>query len=242
MIFSAIEFVPNGREDQRRAVTLRSEPYAQHQSLWNLFDLPKASPRPFLFRFRDEEAGVRFWMLSDVEPKSCAPAWQIRSKTFAPSLSAGDEFSFELRVNATTSVRRPGQRGLRVDVIADGLKATPAGERPALRAQLVHCGLPAWLAKRAGSMGFELAPRPAPSVAKAKIEGLPPCVVHRYEVWHLDKSRRNEVTLGVSDLAGRLRVTDTERFNRTIATGVGHGKGFGLGMFLLKRIHCLDSV
>ena len=236
MIFSDVQFVPQGREEKRLAVRLRAEPYAQHQSLWKLFDLPDGSPRPFLFRFRDHEEGVRFWLLSDSVPKSPGRAWQIRTKPFAPSFATGDELSFELRVNATTSISRPGRRGLRVDVIAHGLKAADVTDRPAARAQLVHRGLPAWLAKRGLSLGFELIPRPTSGEADEATADVPACAVRRYEVWRLGKSRRNEVTLGVSDLAGRLRVTDVRRFVAAVSAGIGHGKGFGLGMFMLRRV------
>lgn len=225
MIFSELKLIGVGREARRMATQLRASPYAQHQALWKLFAREPGSQRPFLFREAVTSDAPTYWMLSESAPQA-GDLWSARSRPYDPQFRSGDRLQFELRANPTISRRIQGERGKRVDLIGERLKDLPAETRAEDRARLVSEDLPQWLRDRGVRNGFAL--------ADAADEGTASTAVH-YRRWRFDGRGSRPLTLGVAEFCGVLQVTDAEAFARCVREGLGHGKGFGLGMWMLRR-------
>lgn len=225
MIFSEVRIVPQDRESRRLGAQVMASPYAQHQQLWMLFDRPHGVARPFLFRHRLEAEIPTFWMLTEEVPDRVRAPWKIRSREFAPRLASGDILRFELRANPTVSRRVEGRRGERVDLVGELLKEEAPARRAEARQRIVHEVLPRWLAERGSRNGFELA---------KGADDMPDVACH-YDRWRFSKAGGAEITLGVADFSGTLRVIDPYAFLECVRSGLGHGKSFGLGMWVLRR-------
>jgi CRISPR system Cascade subunit CasE len=179
-----------------------------------------------------------------------------------PSLfTLGDQFRFSLRVNPTKSVdatelreykeqggkprnesKTQDHKTRRVDVIWDArCKALERDPRPPDERSWTNDGVvleaaTQWLSERATrpkhELGFELVPDTL--------------LVERYERALHPKHQRqgvrsredfsNAKKFSTLDLAGLLKVTDVEKFQQTLTNGIGHGKAFGCGLLLIRRV------
>lgn len=225
---SQVTFRAGSRDQLRSLNTLREQPYAQHQALWRFFDAPEGTPQPFLFRRVewDSQLAIRFLMLSAEQPGRDADGWHIESKRYQPQLEVGQRFRFSVRLNPTRSERTEVQRGKRArgkrqDYVMSRLQELGIGrdQRALERQRIVHEELPEWLKGRSARCGFELLH----------------CETERFEVCRMRKGD-HDVTLSVADFSGVLGVRDVDAFTRVAQQGIGHGRSFGLGLLLLKRL------
>ncbi|GAB1407064.1 type I-E CRISPR-associated protein Cas6/Cse3/CasE [Thermomonas brevis] len=228
MIFSELKWATDSRDGRRRANQLRQSPYIQHQALWSLFQRPQGSIAPFLFRHETAADDPTFWMLSETAPHDGNGDWRIRSRPFAPQLAEGDQLQFQLRANPSISVPRDAtgnsrSRGIRTSLIGHVLARC---DDNANRGKVVSDALLDWLGERGERNGFAL---------ETTADGIIDCMVEQPRHWRFSGRDRRPMTLAVADFVGRLRVTDAERFTACIREGLGHGKRFGLGMWLLRR-------
>jgi CRISPR system Cascade subunit CasE len=240
MIFSELQLRVLDLPTRRRANSLRDSQYAQHQALWTLFDQPAGAVAPFLFREQIDAKVPTFWTLSDSAPHDHEHAWSIRSRPFAPQFASGDLLQFELRANPTITQRSDAQRaatarnerrGKRAGLIGALLQTIEPEQRREQRVALLQQRLPQWLAERGARHGFELVPETD--------EGFP-CLVGHHQRWRFKGKHDRVVTLGVADFSGVLRVADATAFAACVRQGLGHGKRFGLGMWMLRRARGQD--
>lgn len=225
--FSRLTLQANNREELKQLNSLRESPYAQHQALWRLFDATPGSRQPFVFRKMDSEivSVLRLLVVSKEAPNN-QNGWQVESKPYHPQMQVGDRFNFSVRLNPTRS--EPSKdtmpngrrtRGKRQDFVISRLHQLqpPKEQRAAERQRIVHEELPQWLAKKAEKNGFFIED----------------CAVERYAVQRTRKNE-HEVTLGMADFSGILRVTDKNLLRHALLNGLGHGRSFGMGLLLLK--------
>ena len=185
-----------------------------HRQMWKLLEAPAGAGRDFLFRVEDDERPPRALVLSDRPPRLDDARWRVETRPFAPDLRAGDALAFSLRANAT--VKRDGKRH---DIVRD---AALSGRYPAdaTREVLASQVGPDWLRQRSEALGFGLR-----AVAASRYTG------HR--AW-----RRDQPPLRMSslDFDGTLEVLDVARFLTTLRRGIGHARGFGCGLLLIRRL------
>ena len=232
--FSEAVFRPGSPADARELGLLNSDVDMQHKTLWRLFSCPPGTPRPFLYRQRIDEAasgdrGARFWLLSDAPPQAPDVRWQVRTKRYAPRFRNGQRLRFELRIAPSVSrvdPRRPTPAGKRVppstrfDPVALALMALPESERAGERRRWIDGKLALWLRDKAARCGFTW---PDADVTLV-----------RYEPATQARSRRENVRFSVADFSGTLEVTDVDAFTAAALQGIGHQRGFGCGLLLLK--------
>ncbi len=72
--------------------------YVMHQWLWDLF--PGGKERQFLYRREELQGAFRFFVLSQEQPAASA-IFDVQTRPFAPTLSAGQTLRFNLRANPT---------------------------------------------------------------------------------------------------------------------------------------------
>ena len=226
MHFSLI--TPTPGQERSAAPEWTAGAYAEHQWLWRFLPAPPGMPRSFLFRRRDVDGLPRFYVVSDREPVSPSPHWQVQSKPYAPELEAGDCVAFELRANPVVTTRNAAGKAARHDVVMQEktrlLKernlacwadwSTP--DRPALP-ELVQQTCTAWLQARSERLGAAVDP------ASLRVDG--------YEQ-HRGKGGALRIT--TVDFSGHLRVGDAAALRQALFAGVGHAKAFGCGLLLLR--------
>jgi len=230
---------PGAKEAVAR--TFPTTVHVDHQFLWRFFPTADGVARDFLFR-RIEPAGSErqplFFCVSARPAVAPHPAWQVDVREYAPQVRAGDRLHFDLRVNPTQAHKRDG-RPVRDDVVMHAKKRimaehgahrwaeVPAAGRPALY-ELAHKAVRGWLGD-AGRPG--LAARHGFAVVDGEFR------VNGYRQHRLPRGDgKKDITLSTVDLSGTLQVIDPGRFERALLGGIGHGKAFGCGLLLVRRI------
>lgn len=224
MYFSLI--APRDRLVRQTAYEGPTGPYAEHQWLWRFFPAESGTQRDFLFRRRDIEGVPRFYVVSQRIPQSPSDAWQVRTKPYAPTVSAGQRLQFELRANPVVT-RSDNGKSVRHDVVMQAKKRLLAEQgltrwsewngahKPALYQLVAEAGH-AWLQARGQRLGF--------SVDEASL------IVEGYQQ-HVG---RDNLRFSTVDYSGQLTVTDPARFGDVLCRGIGRAKAFGCGLLLIR--------
>lgn len=211
---------------------LQGDAYGNHQLLWRLF--PESDTRPFLFRQElERDVGIRdetprglplFYVLSGIEPKPVPGLLRCDTKPFNPVLVEGQRLAFHLRANPTVAKRdEQARNSRRHDVLMDAKAAARSEgivDTGTLRERMDEAGR-AWLMDedRAARCGYALDTEPQ---------------VSRYQQ-HVHRRKGREIRFSSLDYEGLLTVTDPERFQATLARGIGHSRAFGCGLWLIRR-------
>lgn len=232
MFLSKVQVAPEGLDPHALQRLMQGNAYGNHQLLWQLF--PGQSERTFLFRQELERESRTerhprgmplFYVLSTVEPQSVPGLLECESKPFQPRLHTGQHLAFKLRANPVVARRQEGQqRSRRHDVLMDAKKAGRAeGLEDATAIQeRMDAAARDWLGDkdRAEQHGYRLLSEPQVSGYRQ----------------HAYRRKGGEIRFSSVDFEGSLEVSDPERFQRTLAEGIGRSKAFGCGLWLVRRI------
>jgi CRISPR system Cascade subunit CasE len=196
----------------------RSE--ASRRLVWTLFADRGDRKRDFLWR--EDHAG-RFYVLSSRPPQDNHKLFTVDTKEFEPALSVGDKLVFSLRANATVSRPRGDTKraGKRDDVVMAALKGVPTDARAAARKELIRREGLAWLRRQGLTGGFDF------NDGDVRVDGYQPLTIRG--------DGKSAVTISVIEFDGTLTVSDPNVFLAKVTRGFGRGKGFGLGLMLIRR-------
>lgn len=232
MFLAKVQVAPEGLDPNALRKLMQGNAYGNHQLLWQLF--PGQSERPFLFRQElERESRVEgqprglplFYVLSTVQPEPVPSLLACETKPFAPHLHTGQHLAFKLRANPVVARKEEGrQRSRRHDVLMDAKQASrEEGEADpaAIQARMDEAARQ-WLGdgERAERHGYRL-------IAEPHVSG------YRQ---HTYRRKGGEIRFSSVDFEGSLEVTDPERFQRTLAEGIGRSKAFGCGMWLVRKL------
>ena len=196
---------------------------AHHKLLWSAFADHPDRQRDFLWR---EDNGV-FTVLSQRPPGQSPVFEEPKTKEFAPELTPGDRLQFQLRVNATRTVKSkdlsPNGKPKRqhVDVTMDALLAITS-DRAAQRMPLAQKAGADWFESQGQRHGF-------------RVEA---CHVTDYSVLALPGyrgPRKGQPQFGILDMTGAVIVVEPETFLTKLSQGFGRAKAFGCGLMLIRR-------
>lgn len=206
----------------------KATPYSEHQWIWRFFPSGEDQRRDFIFRRDDLGETPRYYVVSKRPPVEFSPAWAVRTRPYAPILTAGQRLAFKLRANPVVSKRSGAGKVQRHDVVmqlkkqllaARGMSAwkewPKEDDRPA-QYDMVQRTCLDWLRARAAGNGFE--------VAEASVDA-----------YTQNKAGAREIQFSTVDYSGELVVTDLECFQRTLLNGLGHAKAFGCGLMLVRN-------
>ena len=228
MYFSLITPTPGQERDAAHEWTRGA--YLEHQWLWRFLPAPPGTPRSFLFRRRDVDGLPRFYVVSDREPISPSPHWQVQSKTYAPVLEVGDSLAFELRANPVVTTRNAAGKAARHDVVMQE-KTRLLKERQLTRwadwstpdrtplPELVRRTCGRWLKARCERLGVAL------DIEALSVEG-----------YEQHRGKNGELRFSTVDFSGLLRVVDAEALRLALHSGIGHAKAFGCGLLLIRPV------
>ncbi|HET9066222.1 MAG TPA: type I-E CRISPR-associated protein Cas6/Cse3/CasE [Gemmatimonadales bacterium] len=189
-----------------------------HAAVWRLFP-GDDKPRDFLFRVGTSRAdgALSYYVVSKRAPAPEPGVLEVEIKEYAPKLIVGETLAFSLRANPTVSRGEHGRRGKRHDVLMDAKRrASPDKREEAIQEAAIE-----WLVDRAPTIGLGI-----------DAEHI------RYDRYVQHLSRRSHgppLRFSSVDFDGVATVTDPSKLVVALFTGVGHSKGFGCGLLLIRR-------
>lgn len=202
-------------------------PYEVHAMVWRIFSDGSKKNRDFIYRMDLQERSPQIYAISTAEPVDLDGIWEIEQKEYRPSLRREQRLEFTLRANPIRTRRDDKGNQHRHDVVMDAkalleLSGCPPEARPT-EAVLVQREGVAWLASRADKLGFSI------DGELIRADGYRQ---HRFRKWNGGA----KVTISTIDFSGFLTVTDPERFEETLYSGVGPAKSFGCGLILVRPL------
>ena len=213
--FSKVRLVATAHQhDWLRNLARHGEAYRDHALIWKLFP-GDGLPRDFLFRSLTEQR--HYYVVSARPPTPQPGLFEVQSKPYLPHPEPGEWLQFDLRANPTISLPVEGSKSRRHDVLMHAKKRAASGTEPGIAVD--EAGRE-WILKRAGSWGLEMDQR---SLAQ-----------NSYRQHRLQREGRR-IEFSSLDYQGLARVTDTGRLQRALLEGIGHAKGFGCGLLLVRR-------
>lgn len=216
--FSHVRVQASLREnDWLRDLARHGEPYRDHALIWRLFPGDGAR-RDFIFRRLNDERS--YYVVSARAPQLDSGLFQVQSKPYAPQLGIGEWVRFDLRANPTVSVRREDGRSRRHDVLMNAKRGVSVDDREQL-AQVLEGAGRNWLQERAARWGLEI------KEGSVLQEG--------YRQQRL-KRKGGSIEYSSLDYQGVARVIDPQLLRQALVGGVGHGKGFGCGLLMVRRL------
>lgn len=228
MYFSVIR--PNERLLRQAAHDMAQSAYAEHQWLWRFFPSSADQSRDFTFRRHDAEQVPRFYVVSKRPPVAFSDAWEIKSRDYDPQLVEGQRLSFQLRVNPVITKKNAEGKSQRHDVVMQAKKQLldehglskwsdwqDGDDKPQLY-ELVQKKCIEWLQVRAANNGFTL--------VDASVDA--------YQQTRTGK-KDQQIRFSTVDFSGELIVQNPEIFQQVLFAGLGHAKGFGCGLLLVKK-------
>lgn len=216
--FSRVQLLASLRQnDWLRDMAKHGGPYRDHALIWKLFP-GDGMKRDFLFRRLEDERS--FYVVSARAPQSDSGLFHIQSKAYSPKLEAGETVRFDLRANPTISLRQADGRSRRHDVLMHVKHGATPEQREELALARETAGRD-WLLARAERWGMAIQP-----------ESL---LQNGYRQHRLRRKGHN-IEYSSLDYQGLAQVTDAERLRLALLEGVGHSKGFGCGLLLVRRI------
>jgi CRISPR system Cascade subunit CasE len=216
--FSHVRLVGHPQNnDWLRDLSRHGEPYRDHALIWRLFPGDGAS-RDFIFRRLDDDRS--YYVVSARPPSIDSGLFQIQTKAYNPQINPDEWVRFDLRANPTVSVRSGSGGSKRHDVLmhAKCQLSDPSGEQ---LANALEAAGKQWLLKRAEQWGLEVR---ADSVLQTG-----------YRQHKLSRKGKG-IEYSTLDYQGIARVIDSDRLTHALLAGVGHSKGFGCGLLLVKRV------
>lgn len=197
--------------------------YSIHKLVWSWFADSPDRRRDFLYRQEGSEGSLCFFTLSERPPVDRDGLWLVESKPFRPKLSEGQRLAFTTRVNPTLQRADGPAKGQRCDVVMDAkFRARSSGDPIEATPALVQDAVTKWLAARAERCGFSF--------------GTDDVAVDGYHQLRFSRRRgQPDIRITVVDVSGLLTVIHPVRFLATLCGGLGHAKGFGCGLTLIRR-------
>ncbi len=200
-----------------RRLSNYQEAYRDHTLVWRLFPGDDI-PRDFVFRRDNLNGTTIYYIVSRRAPKDVDRLFQVQSKPYLPRVTAGTHLHFDLRANPTISRRNENGVSRRHDVLMDAKRLVT--EPQMISAAMERAGHE-WIGERAPRWGLEIEQG---SVLQTGYRQ------HRLT----SKSRRIEFSS--LDFRGVANVTDPDLLQHALLEGVGHARGFGCGLLLVKRV------
>lgn len=216
---SRVTLLPQARlSGWHRQALQRGEVYRDHAVVWKLFP-GDGNERDFLFRAGGarSDGSLMYYVVSRREPSELAGALEVECKAYQPTFDAGDRLGFTLRANPTVSRGTGGTRSKRHDVLMDAKK----GKRGEDARTAMEVAAADWLVSRAEGVGLVV------DDSSMHFDG--------YRQHRCIRNGQAPLQFSSIDFHGIAVVRDPARLIEALFTGVGHSKGFGCGLLLVRR-------
>jgi len=226
MFFSRLSL----KEDAAKSLTFWQSlgtNYAVHQSIWKVFDRDAAAQRDFIYRIETVKGMPTIYTISARQPAQSDEIWSIQSKPYSPKLQKDQQLRFTARINPVVSKRDADGKQHRHDVVMEAktlLKREGKDYRETGRLyDLIRQEGARWMKNRSGIYGFVVAE--------------PSLFIDGYQQHRFTKEKgKHDISISTLDYSGILTVTDPDIMLNTLFTGIGHAKGFGCGLVMVRPL------
>lgn len=237
------------------ASQIAADPYRVHQALWQLFDLPAGSDRPFLYREYQRGGKTFYYLLSTEMPLQQHPFFSIQTKAFNPTFVKGQRLAFELRANPVATVTSEQGRSSRHDVLMMAKKSMieQGFDDPYSIDQAMYEAGVNWITQpsRMASWGVIIHPNLELTAytqhkfrrTKKDLETQIDAHAKRSTDSNADmpniskaKNKSRLIQFSSLDYEGALEIKDPEVFLEQMLKGFGKQKAFGCGLMLVRPL------
>lgn len=218
--FSRVQLIARPRDNPTLyRLGAHGEAYRDHALVWQLFP-GDGVPRDFVFRREDDEQGSPlYFVVSRREPQPVPELFRLQAKPYSPRLAVGEIVRFTLRANPTVSLPIAGGRSKRHDVLMHA-------KRQAASALSVSDAMDAagqaWIVSRAPKWGLDMQPGH---------------ILQSGYRQHRLRNKGRSIEYSSVDYQGIARVVDPALLLQALLGGVGHSKGFGCGLLMVRRAY-----
>lgn len=241
-LFVTEQIRPQYKNDAQGADATTQNPYRVHQALWQLFDLPSNSPRPFLYREYEQGGQLFYYVLSTIKPKTDHPYFLVQTKAFNPKFHEGQRLAFELRANPVVTIKNEAGKSSRHDVLMQAKKSMIEqgfDDAYSIDQAMFDAGVD-WITqfKRMQSWGVVIHPN---------LE-LSAYMQHQFRRTREDITQQNQadtakkgtvnkrIQFSSLDYTGALEIQDAALFYEQLLQGFGKQKAFGCGLMLVRPL------
>lgn len=223
--FSRVMLLPATRAtDWHRDAMGGGELRRDHAAVWRLFP-GDGMVRDFLFRtgVPRGDGAAQYYVVSRRRPVAIPGELEVETKVYRPAFAAGERIAFSLRANPTVSRGERGRRGQRHDVLMNAKRiGKESGKSPDEIQEAIATAAREWLLKRSDAIGLVI------DGESLRFDG------YRQQV---SGRRGGDVQrLSTVDFDGAGTVSDPALLLEALFTGLGHSKGFGCGLLLVRSI------
>lgn len=243
-LFVTEQIRPQYKNDEQGADVTTQNPYRVHQALWQLFDLPSNSSRPFLYREYEQGGQLFYYVLSSMKPKKDHPYFLVQTKAFNPQFLKGQRLAFELRANPVVTIKNEVGKSSRHDVLMQAKKLTidqGFDDTYSIDQAMFDAGVD-WITqpKRMQSWGVVIHPNLELSAYTQHQFRRTKEDIAQQNQNQTDTQRKTAVNKRIQfsslDYTGALEIQDTEIFYEQMLQGFGKQKAFGCGLMLVRPL------
>lgn len=217
----------NAARNHLRDLSRHGDAYRDHCLIWKLFS-GYGAKRDFLFRRRQQPGPLSYYVVSERPPQPLPELFALQTKAYHPQLAAGEGFRFELQANPTVSrkygspVHGTRQPSKRHDVLMDA-KSNHRGKALAapLEGNSIADAALTWLLQQGARCGMEVQPG---------------SVLTNAYTQHRIVAKGRNIRFSSIDYCGVAQVTDPALLKTALLQGIGHARGFGCGLMLVRRM------
>lgn len=201
--------------------------YSFHRTIWTFFADKNSRKRDFLYRVETSRGMPTFFVVSERQPEQKLDLWNIETKFYGPQLRVGQRLAFVLRANPVVTKKNEDGKHKRHDLVMETrikLKNSgkPSKDWPA-RPEIIQKEGYAWLSGKVKKLGFSI------TETEIRVDG--------YRQYRFYKANRQPpILISTLDFFGLLTVTEPEIFLKALYSGIGHSKGLGCGLLMIKRV------
>jgi CRISPR system Cascade subunit CasE len=217
--FSKVQLARQPRDRELlRSLGCHGDAYLDHALIWRLFPGDGAK-RDFLFRRHEQEGGpLSYYVVSQRVPQPVPEMLAVQSKPYQPQLAVGDWLHFDLRANPVVTRKTEGGNSHRHDVVMD---AKRQAEQSDTRNEAMNAAALQWLSARAPEWGLALREESVLTAGYTQ---------------HRLRHGGRQIAFSSLDYHGLAQVRDAGRLAKALTLGVGHARGFGCGLLLVRRM------
>ena len=205
--------------------------YEQHKLVWSFFLGNPENKRDFLYRYELHNGFPVIYIVSKMKPENLHGMWKIESKEYTPYISNGDVLFFSVRVNPVVTRHILDDNGKSIqkrhDIVMEAkFKCRETGKQFNYAEEIQNTGIK-WITKQGEKQGFSITPSLLNTITynRAMFEK------------RTHSGTQHNVTIGIMEISGQLTVTDSDKFVQMLYSGLGHSKGFGCGLMMVKRLN-----
>jgi len=250
-LFVEEQIRPQKQNQSADEVAKSKNPYRVHQVLWQLFDLPAGSDRPFLYREYERGGQTFYYVLSILKPNLNHPFFTVETKAFNPSFFDGQRLAFELRANPVATLKDDNGKSSRHDVLMLAKKSMMAqgfDDAYSIDQAMFEAGVD-WITHKARMQAWGVVIHPNLELSAYAQHQLRRTKEDLGNQKNLDNKNHADnktnatantktklIQFSSLDYEGALEIQDASLFFEQMIKGFGKQKAFGCGLMLVRPL------